>query len=93
MNAPEPTDAAIAALREPLRAGAAALGLALVLFALVPLAQEISGLAALAGVTALLAVMIATETRRYGPGRSTVRHEYVTVGPTAELLPDERDWR
>lgn len=29
MNAPEPTDAAIAALREPLRAGAAALGLAL----------------------------------------------------------------
>jgi low temperature requirement protein LtrA len=48
--------------------------LALILVALLPLAVEISALATLAIVTALLCILIAYETRRYGEGRQRVRH-------------------
>ncbi len=58
--------------------------LAVVLLALVPVADEISGLAALAIAVALLAVMIAYETRSYGEGRVKVRHDYAVQGPMAE---------
>jgi low temperature requirement protein LtrA len=51
------------------------LGLGLVLFALLPLASEISALALLALVTALLAAMIVYETISYGEGRGRIRHE------------------
>ena len=50
--------------------------LALVLFALIPVGTEISALATLAIVTALLAAMIAYETRSYGEGRIRVRREF-----------------
>jgi low temperature requirement protein LtrA len=50
--------------------------LALVLFALIPLAAEISALATLGIVTVLLAVLIASETRGYGEGRIRVRREF-----------------
>jgi low temperature requirement protein LtrA len=50
--------------------------LALVLFALIPLATEISALATLGIVTVLLAVLIASETRGYGEGRIRVRREF-----------------
>jgi low temperature requirement protein LtrA len=52
--------------------------LALVMFALLPAAVELSALATLAIVTALLCVMIAYETARYGEGRARVRHEDFT---------------
>ncbi len=58
--------------------------LAAVLFALIPVAGEISGLAALAIGVALLAVLIAYETRSYGPGRVRIRHDYAVEGPMAE---------
>jgi low temperature requirement protein LtrA len=51
------------------------LGLGLVLLALLPLASEISALALLALVTALLAAMIVYETISYGEGRGRIRHE------------------
>ena len=51
------------------------LGLALLLFALLPLASEISALAIVAVVTALLAAMIVYETASYGEGRGRIRHE------------------
>jgi low temperature requirement protein LtrA len=51
------------------------LGLALLLFALLPLASEISALALVAVVTALLAAMIVYETASYGEGRDRIRHE------------------
>jgi hypothetical protein len=63
--------------------------LGVVLFALVPLATEVSGLTALAGVTAILAAMIAFETRGYGADRAEIRHRFHVDGPSAELLPDE----
>jgi hypothetical protein len=50
-------------------------GLAVVLLAAFPLAAEIPALAALAIPTALLAVMIAYETRSYGEAREQVRHQ------------------
>jgi low temperature requirement protein LtrA len=49
--------------------------LALVLFAMLPAAVEISSLALLAIVVALLAVMIVYETKSYGEGRARTRHE------------------
>ena len=52
-------------------------GLALLLFALVPLGHALPALATVAIVTALLAVMIAYETRSYGEGRGRVRHPVV----------------
>jgi low temperature requirement protein LtrA len=51
------------------------LGMAVLLLALLPLATHIAALATLAIVTALLAAVIAYETRVYGEGRSRVRHE------------------
>ena len=49
--------------------------LALLLFALLPVAVEIPALATLAVVAALAWALIAFETRRYGEGRARVRHE------------------
>ena len=63
------------------------LGLALVLFALIPAAVEVPALATLGGVTVLLCAMIAYETRRYGEGRGRVRHEYAVEGPTSQYSP------
>jgi low temperature requirement protein LtrA len=48
--------------------------LALVMFALLPVAVEVSALAIVAIVAALLCAMIAYETRLYGEGRARVRH-------------------
>ena len=48
--------------------------LAVVLFAAIPLATKIDALAALAAVDALLWVMIAYETHRYGDSRYPLRH-------------------
>jgi low temperature requirement protein LtrA len=48
---------------------------AILLFALLPAATNIPALATLAIVTAILAAVIAYETRRYGEGRGRVRHE------------------
>jgi low temperature requirement protein LtrA len=50
------------------------LGLALVLFALLPAGTELPALAILAVVAALLWVVVAVETRSYGEGRDRVRH-------------------
>jgi low temperature requirement protein LtrA len=50
------------------------LGLALVLFALLPAAAELPALAILAVVATLLWVVVAVETRSYGEGRDRVRH-------------------
>ncbi len=50
------------------------LGLALILFALYPVAAALPALTMLAIMTALLWVLIADETRIYGEGRSRVRH-------------------
>jgi low temperature requirement protein LtrA len=49
--------------------------LALILFALLPLATEIAAIAILAIVAALLWALVAVETRGYGEGRTRVRHE------------------
>jgi low temperature requirement protein LtrA len=54
--------------------------LAVILLALVPLATEIDSLAMLGVVTALLAVLIAIETRAYGEGRTQYRREYYRPG-------------
>ena len=64
--------------------------LAVLLLLLIPLAVEISGIASLAIVTALLAAMIVYETRGYGSGRVQVRHDYAVEGPMAEY-PVESD--
>ena len=50
------------------------LGLSLILLALYPLALEVPALVTVAIVTALFAVLIAYETRRYGESRAQVRH-------------------
>ena len=49
--------------------------LALILFALVPVVVEIPALAAVAGVTTLVWILIAYETRSYGEGRTRLRRE------------------
>jgi low temperature requirement protein LtrA len=49
--------------------------MALALFGLLPLAVDVSALASLAIVTALLCALIAYETVSYGEGRARVRHE------------------
>ena len=54
--------------------------LAVVLLALVPVAEEVDSLVVLAVVTALLAALIAIETRGYGPGRTEVRHAFYVEG-------------
>jgi low temperature requirement protein LtrA len=61
------------------------LGLALLLFALVPIATAISGDAALGIVVALLAALIAYETRGYGEGRREVRHNFAVEGASSDL--------
>ena len=55
--------------------------LAGVLLALVPVAEKLDSLAILAVVTALLAGLIAIETRSYGPGRTQVRHAFYEDPP------------
>jgi low temperature requirement protein LtrA len=50
--------------------------LALILLALIPAAMELTVLVTLGIVTALLAVLIALETRSYGEGRTRVRREF-----------------
>jgi low temperature requirement protein LtrA len=50
--------------------------MALVLFALIPVAIEVSALTILGIVVALLAALIAYETRSYGEGRTRVRREF-----------------
>jgi len=59
--------------------------LAALLLALVPVAIHVSGIAALAIVTLLLAALIVYETRGYGSGRVQVRHDYAVEGPMAEF--------
>ena len=54
----------------------------IVLFALLPVATHIPALATLAIVTAVLAVVIAFETRSYGEGRGRVRHEDFVPDPS-----------
>jgi low temperature requirement protein LtrA len=54
------------------------LALAVLLFALIPVAREISALATLAGVSALLWLMIAFETSGYGERRYRLRHPEVS---------------
>ncbi len=51
------------------------LATAILLFALLPLATGVPALASLAIVAAVLAAIIAYETRSYGEGRGRVRHE------------------
>ena len=46
------------------------------LLALYPVALELASLVVLAVITALLAVLIAIETRGYGEGRTQSRHEF-----------------
>jgi len=58
------------------------LGLALVLFALLPAATELPALAILAVVATLLWIVVAVETRSYGEGRDRVRH--------ADTFPESR---
>ena len=55
--------------------------LAGVLLALVPMAEEVDSLVMLAVVAALMAGLIAIETRGYGEGRSHVRHAYYEDSP------------
>ena len=59
------------------------LGLALVLLALVPLAVEVSALAAIGGVAVMVAALIASETRLYGERRTGLRREFAVRGPEA----------
>jgi low temperature requirement protein LtrA len=61
------------------------LGMALVLFALYPVALELSALVMLVLLNVLLWTMIAFETRGYGEGRTEVRHGDAAPGaqPTA----------
>ena len=61
------------------------LGLALLLFALFPVATEVSALVMLGLLNVLLWTMIAFETRGYGEGRAEVRHGDAAPGaqPTA----------
>jgi low temperature requirement protein LtrA len=56
------------------------LGLALVLLAGYPIALEVDSIAVLAAVTALLAGLIAIETRGYGERRGEFRHAFYTAG-------------
>jgi len=59
------------------------LGLALLLFALFPVATEVSALVMLGLLNVLLWTMIAYETRGYGEGRAEVRHGDAAPGAQA----------
>jgi low temperature requirement protein LtrA len=61
------------------------LAVALLLFALYPLATELSALAMLALLNVVLWTMIAIETRGYGEGRFEVRHGDAAPGRPADL--------
>jgi low temperature requirement protein LtrA len=63
------------------------LGLAVVLFALVPVMGEVAALVPLAVIVALLAAMIAYETRLYGEDRTRFRHEFAVQGPAVDHAP------
>ncbi len=58
------------------------LGLAIVLFALLPLGEEIPAVALLAIVNLLIWTMIVYETRSYGEGRETTRHKPLSEPPS-----------
>jgi low temperature requirement protein LtrA len=60
------------------------------LCALTPVATEVSGLAALGFVAAVLAAMIAYETRGYGSERNRFRHGFAAKGPEAQPTAGER---
>jgi low temperature requirement protein LtrA len=57
------------------------LGVALLLLALMPAGHTLPSLATVGIVAAILAVMIAYETRMYGEGRDRVRHNVAEIGP------------
>ena len=57
------------------------LGMALLLLALIPAGHVVPPLAIVGIVAALLAVMIAGETRMYGEGRDRIRHNLAEVRP------------
>jgi low temperature requirement protein LtrA len=59
------------------------LGMAILLCALVPVALEVPALATLATSAALLAALVAWETRLYGEGRDRVRHPELYAGEAA----------
>ncbi|MGH2992341.1 MAG: low temperature requirement protein A [Solirubrobacterales bacterium] len=63
------------------------LGLAVVLFALVPAAVELPPLAILALVNVLIWAMIVYETISYGEGRARLRHELAAERPSTEPSP------
>jgi len=65
------------------------LAVALLLFALVPVAVEVSALAAIGGTAAILVVLIASETRMYGENRAGLRHEFAVRGPDGDFTPWE----
>lgn len=65
------------------------LGVAVLLVALIPLAEELSALTALALLAGVLVVMIASEAVRYSELRERVRH--VEVGPEAHVEDLSRD--
>jgi len=60
-------------------------GLAMLLFALFPVATALSALVMLVGLNLLLWTMIAYETRGYGEGRDEVRHGDAVPEVTAEV--------
>ncbi len=62
---------------------------ALVLFALIPVALEISALASLAVVAVLLCGLIIYDTRSYGPSRRRVRREFAVEGATSQYTPGQ----
>lgn len=66
---------------------------ALVLVALIPLAVHLSALGALALVTALMVVLIATESIRYAEARERIRHEDDPAGAPPRLVMEEVDDR
>jgi low temperature requirement protein LtrA len=63
------------------------LALAVLLFALVPVAVEVPALVAVAVVVALLAAVIAYETRSYGETRRRFRHEFAVQGAETDYSP------
>ena len=66
------------------------LGMALLLFALYPVALELSALAMLVLLNVLLWTMIAIETRGYGEGRTEVRHGDTAPGAQPAALRSNR---
>jgi low temperature requirement protein LtrA len=63
------------------------LGVAVLLLALFPLAGNVPALIAVAGVVAILAGLIAVETRSYGEARAQFRHEFAVQGVESSYSP------